>query len=133
MQLDEALSQPASRAQLVASTISRLRAGEPPDLLVSAGTEALVLTSLVAAELGLPMVYVRPEAKGHGRQKRLEGEPRGSRAAVISGDEAAADDCRQEIESSGVRVVQVLTPATPAEVSPQEVARILLDIGAVII
>ena len=55
-----------------------------PDVIVGVATGAIALGVLVAQELGLPFVYVRSAAKGHGRQNLIEGayEP-GQQAVVI--------------------------------------------------
>ncbi len=57
-----------------------------PDAEVIAGvaTGAIAIGALVADELGLPFVYVRPEAKSHGRKNQIEGYlPQGKRVLVI--------------------------------------------------
>lgn len=57
-----------------------------PDAEVIAGvaTGAIAMGALVADELGLPFVYVRPEPKNHGRQNQIEGElPANSKVVVV--------------------------------------------------
>lgn len=51
-----------------------------PDCIAGVATGAIGIGILVAEALGLPFVYVRPEAKSHGRQNQIEGhmEPGGS-------------------------------------------------------
>lgn len=44
-----------------------------PDVIAGVATGAIGIGILVAEELGLPFVYVRPEAKKHGRQNQIEG------------------------------------------------------------
>lgn len=44
-----------------------------PDVIAGVATGAIGIGVLVAEYLGLPFVYVRPEAKGHGRQNQIEG------------------------------------------------------------
>ena len=44
-----------------------------PDAIAGVATGAIGIGMLVAEYLGLPFVYVRPEAKGHGRQNQIEG------------------------------------------------------------
>ena len=55
-----------------------------PDAIAGVATGAIGIGVLVAEYLGLPFVYVRPEAKSHGRQNQIEGylEP-GSSVVVI--------------------------------------------------
>lgn len=44
-----------------------------PDVIAGVATGAIGIGILVAEYLGLPFVYVRPEAKEHGRQNQIEG------------------------------------------------------------
>jgi orotate phosphoribosyltransferase len=44
-----------------------------PDVIAGVATGAIGLGVLVAQELGLPFVYVRPEPKKHGRMNQVEG------------------------------------------------------------
>ncbi|GGW69422.1 orotate phosphoribosyltransferase [Winogradskyella epiphytica] len=44
-----------------------------PDVIAGVATGAIGIGALVAEYLNLPFVYVRPEAKKHGRQNQIEG------------------------------------------------------------
>lgn len=44
-----------------------------PDVIAGVATGAIGIGVLVAQELGLPFVYVRPEPKKHGRMNQVEG------------------------------------------------------------
>ncbi len=44
-----------------------------PDVIAGVATGAIAIGVLVAQELGLPFVYVRPEPKKHGRMNQVEG------------------------------------------------------------
>jgi orotate phosphoribosyltransferase len=44
-----------------------------PDVIAGVATGAIAIGVLVAEELGIPFVYVRPEPKKHGRQNKIEG------------------------------------------------------------
>lgn len=44
-----------------------------PDVIAGVATGAIAIGVLVAQELGIPFVYVRPEQKKHGRQNQIEG------------------------------------------------------------
>lgn len=44
-----------------------------PDVIAGVATGAIGIGMLVAEYLGLPFIYVRPEAKSHGRQNQIEG------------------------------------------------------------
>ncbi len=44
-----------------------------PDVIAGVATGAIGIGALVAEEMGLPFIYVRPEAKKHGRKNQIEG------------------------------------------------------------
>ena len=44
-----------------------------PDVIAGVATGAIGIGVLVAQELNLPFIYVRPEPKSHGRQNQIEG------------------------------------------------------------
>ena len=44
-----------------------------PDVIAGVATGAIAIGVLVAEELGIPFVYVRPEPKKHRRQNKIEG------------------------------------------------------------
>ncbi|MDC3387891.1 orotate phosphoribosyltransferase [Flavobacteriaceae bacterium] len=44
-----------------------------PDVIAGVATGAIAIGALVAEELEVPFVYVRPEAKKHGRKNQIEG------------------------------------------------------------
>ena len=55
-----------------------------PDVIAGVATGAIGIGALVANELGLPFVYVRPEAKKHGRQNQIEGHlEKGQNVVVV--------------------------------------------------
>ncbi|MDX5404945.1 MAG: orotate phosphoribosyltransferase [Bacteroidota bacterium] len=55
-----------------------------PEAIAGVATGAFAIGILVAEALDLPFIYVRPEAKKHGRQNQIEGEiPTGSKVVVI--------------------------------------------------
>ena len=55
-----------------------------PDVIAGVATGAIAIGVLVAQELGVPFIYVRPEAKKHGRQNQIEGYlERGQNVVVI--------------------------------------------------
>lgn len=55
-----------------------------PDVIAGVATGAIAIGVLIAQELGVPFVYVRPEPKKHGRKNQIEGyfEP-GQNVVVI--------------------------------------------------
>ncbi|MCK5068306.1 MAG: orotate phosphoribosyltransferase [Bacteroidales bacterium] len=55
-----------------------------PDLVAGVATGAIAQGALVADAMNLPFVYVRPSAKGHGRQNLIEGRlQRGQKVVVV--------------------------------------------------
>lgn len=44
-----------------------------PDVIAGVATGAIGIGMLVAEYMGLPFIYVRPDAKAHGRQNQIEG------------------------------------------------------------
>lgn len=57
-----------------------------PDVIAGVATGAIGMGMLVAEQLGLPFVYVRPEAKSHGRQNQIEGYLEANQRAVVIED-----------------------------------------------
>ncbi len=57
-----------------------------PDVIAGVATGAIGIGMLVAEYLGLPFVYVRPEAKSHGRQNQIEGHLAGGQNVVVVED-----------------------------------------------
>lgn len=57
---------------------------EIPDVIVGVAIGALPMATMVAEKLGLPLVYVRPETKDHGRRRLVEGIlPEGASTIII--------------------------------------------------
>jgi len=55
-----------------------------PDVIAGVATGAIAIGVLVAQELGVPFIYVRPEAKKHGRKNQIEGHlEKGQNIVVI--------------------------------------------------
>jgi orotate phosphoribosyltransferase len=57
-----------------------------PDVIAGVATGAIGIGMLVADYLNLPFVYVRPEAKGHGRQNQVEGKLEANQTVVVVED-----------------------------------------------
>lgn len=57
-----------------------------PDVIAGVATGAIGIGALVADYLGLPFIYVRPEAKSHGRQNQIEGQFESGRSVVVIED-----------------------------------------------
>jgi orotate phosphoribosyltransferase len=79
------LSYPAIRNYIKSEMAKKLEdAYGKPDVIAGVATGAIGIGALVAEELGLPFVYVRPEAKKHGRKNQIEGHlEKGQNVVVV--------------------------------------------------
>ena len=57
-----------------------------PDVIAGVATGAIAIGALVAEELNIPFVYVRPEAKKHGRKNQIEGFLDQNKSVVVIED-----------------------------------------------
>lgn len=57
-----------------------------PDVIAGVATGAIAIGVLVAQELGVPFVYVRPEPKKHGRKNQIEGHLDSGQNVVVIED-----------------------------------------------
>jgi orotate phosphoribosyltransferase len=57
-----------------------------PDVIAGVATGAIAIGILVAQELGVPFVYVRPEPKKHGRKNQIEGHLQSGQNVVVIED-----------------------------------------------
>jgi orotate phosphoribosyltransferase len=57
-----------------------------PDVIAGVATGAIGIGVLVAEYLGLPFIYVRPEAKEHGRKNQIEGSIEPGKTVVVIED-----------------------------------------------
>lgn len=57
-----------------------------PDVIAGVATGAIAIGILVAQELGVPFVYVRPETKKHGRKNQIEGYLESGQNVVVIED-----------------------------------------------
>jgi orotate phosphoribosyltransferase len=57
-----------------------------PDVIAGVATGAIAVGVLVAQELGVPFIYVRPEPKKHGRKNQIEGHLESGQNVVVIED-----------------------------------------------
>jgi orotate phosphoribosyltransferase len=57
-----------------------------PDLIAGVATGGIAQAALVAQELGLPLVYVRPKPKEHGTQSQIEGVVESGQSVIVIED-----------------------------------------------
>lgn len=81
------ISYPRERAEVVRGfieVIKKLPKDRYPEFIAGTATAAIAWAAFVAQELNLPMVYIRPEKKGHGAGKQVEGDlPAGKRVVIV--------------------------------------------------
>lgn len=79
------LSHPKLRSYVREALSAVIREQYPQaNLIAGVATGAIAMGVLVAQELNLPFVYVRPEPKSHGRQNQIEGQlPENAQVVVI--------------------------------------------------
>ncbi|WGK63838.1 orotate phosphoribosyltransferase [Croceiramulus getboli] len=71
-----------------------------PDVIAGVATGAIGIGMLVADYLSLPFVYVRPEAKKHGRQNKIEGHfEKGQTVVVIEDLISTGNSSLQAVEA----------------------------------
>jgi orotate phosphoribosyltransferase len=57
-----------------------------PDVIAGVATGAIAIGVLIAEELGVPFIYVRPEPKKHGRKNQIEGYLESGQNVVVIED-----------------------------------------------
>jgi len=57
-----------------------------PDVIAGVATGAIAIGILVAQELGVPFIYVRPKPKSHGRKNQIEGYLESGQNVVVIED-----------------------------------------------
>ncbi|WP_158975808.1 orotate phosphoribosyltransferase [Cellulophaga sp. L1A9] len=83
-----------------------------PDVIAGVATGAIGIGMLVADYLGLPFIYVRPEAKSHGRQNQIEGALEENQTVVVIEDLISTGksslNAVKALEASGAKVKGML-------------------------
>ena len=83
------------------------------NLIAGTATAGIPHAAILADRLGLPMAYVRSSAKGHGKQKRVEGSIySGARAIVIEDTLSTGGSSFSAVEALRDEGVEVLAVAT---------------------
>lgn len=81
------LSYPKIRTFIRQQFVQVIRENFPtPDVIAGVATGAIAQGALVAEEMGLPFVYVRPEPKKHGMGNLIEGEIKPGQSVVVVED-----------------------------------------------
>ncbi|MCK6639092.1 MAG: orotate phosphoribosyltransferase [Bacteroidia bacterium] len=81
------LSHPRIRTFIRQKFVEAINARFPkPDVIAGVATGAIAQGVLVAEEMGLPFIYVRPEPKKHGLGNMIEGEYKSGQSVVVIED-----------------------------------------------
>ena len=106
------MSDPVGRKQIAEGLADLIRTNYPETTIIAGtATAGIPHAAWVADILGLPMVYVRSSAKGHGRSRQIEGKiNRGDKAIIVedlvstggSSLNAAAALRSEDIEVTGI-------------------------------
>lgn len=80
-----ALSYPDVRALIIAGFLEHIKElAIPAEVIAGVATAGIPWASFIALQLNLPLVYVRAEAKTHGRQNTVEGQlKKGQRVLLV--------------------------------------------------
>lgn len=91
-----------------------------PNAIAGVATGAIAIGVLVAQEMGLPFIYIRPEAKKHGRQNKIEGHLEPGQNVVIvedlistGGSSLKAYDALKEARANVLGMVALFTYGFP--------------------
>ena len=81
------LSYPAIRTYIRENMVKAIEKNfARPDVIAGVATGAIAIGALVAEEMGLPFIYIRPEAKKHGRQNQIEGHLEKGKSVLVIED-----------------------------------------------
>lgn len=99
------LSDPVRRGKVLEVFGEVLSHLETPDAFVGVATAGIPHAAFLALQKELPLLYIRSEAKGHGRQNRLEGNPAGIKKTVLV----------EDLVNQGGSLAQAITGVQEAE------------------
>lgn len=106
--------------------------GYEPEVIGGTATAAIPWAAFVAQALSLPMIYIRPEPKGHGAGKQVEGDiPMGKRVLIVEdlistggSSVKAAEAVRKECNATVDYILSIMTYELDEAVSTFEAAKI---------
>lgn len=78
------ISYPEKWNKIIDFLVTKIKPLGKPDVIAGVATAGVPHAALIAAKLGLPLIYARPALKGHGLDKSVEGVlKRGKKVVVI--------------------------------------------------
>jgi len=81
------MSHPEERREVAAGFVSLIESKQwSPEVIAGTATAGIPHAAWVADLMGLPMIYVRGAAKGHGKENRIEGRLEEGRRVVLIED-----------------------------------------------
>ncbi|GGD18753.1 orotate phosphoribosyltransferase [Pontibacillus salipaludis] len=81
------MSDVSLRREIAQSLAERIRVNYPEvEVIAGCATAGIPHAAWVAEILGLPMVYVRDKAKGHGKENQIEGKVKSGQKSVVIED-----------------------------------------------
>jgi len=96
----------------IRTALAEAAAKADPTLIAGTSTAGIAWAALVADELGLPMAYVRPEPKGHGMGRQVEGPAGGGHRVVLIEDLISTGGssirCVEALRQESAEVLEVL-------------------------
>lgn len=108
------MSDPVGRKQIAEGLAGLIKTNYPETTLVAGtATAGIPHAAWVADILGLPMVYIRSKAKGHGRSRQIEGKVKPEDKAIIIEDLISTGgsslNAVEALQSEGIEVAGVVS------------------------
>ncbi|MCM3709996.1 orotate phosphoribosyltransferase [Sporosarcina luteola] len=108
------MSDPVGRKQIAEGLAGLIKTYYPQTTLIAGtATAGIPHAAWVADSLGLPMVYIRSKAKGHGRSRQIEGKVKPEDKAVIIEDLISTGgsslNAVEALQSEGIEVAGVVS------------------------
>ncbi len=106
------LSFPFVRNQIKHALVEKSRSFGAFDVVAGVATAGIPHGALLADALGLPFIYIRGSAKGHGRKNRIEGQVKSGQKALVVEDlistAGSSLDAISALEEDGVEIAGLL-------------------------
>ncbi|MGN7386873.1 orotate phosphoribosyltransferase [Sporosarcina sp. SAFN-015] len=108
------MSDPVGRKQIAEGLAELIKTHYPETTLIAGtATAGIPHAAWVADILGLPMVYIRSKAKGHGRSRQIEGKVKPEDKAIIIEDLISTGgsslNAVEALQSEGIEVAGVVS------------------------